>query len=114
MAHTSVIRRSGKLGWLYQAPEAMRAKKSQREETYLRLQLHGREASITWGYHVAAVLSSWRVAKKENSEEWTLTGTAARVDPFCLRQTQPTLLFSAGPAQPCWPIRELGHPPSPS
>lgn len=107
MGRASISRYSGTLGWLYQ-PEPTRPKKSQRDETFLRLKTHGAEASITWGYHVAARIASWRAVKNEHNQEWQLTATAAQVDPFCLRQTQPTLLFTAGPAAPSWPVLEVG------
>lgn len=108
MARVEVIRRAGTLGWWYQPP--MRSRKSQREETYLRVFLHGAKGTIAWGWHTAAELLSWRVAKNDKGE-WTLTATAARIDPFYLRQTQPTLLFTApkvhGPPW-CWPVQEVG------
>lgn len=106
----SVTRHSGKTGWIYLDPDPPTPKKSQREETYLRLFLKGAQGTIAWGWHTAAELSSWRVAKNDKGE-WTLTATAIRVDPVYLRQTQPTLLFTApkvsGPPW-CWPVQEVG------
>lgn len=110
MAQRSIERHRGNIGWLYQQ-EPTRSKKSQREETYLRLFLHGTVGAIAWGYHKAAELSSWRVQKNAKGE-WTLTATATRIDPFCLRQTQPTLLFTApkinGPPW-CWPVQDVSY-----
>lgn len=111
MGRPWVMRRSGHGGWLYQAPEAQRPKKSQRDETFLRLTLTGTEGSIAWGYHQAAVVSRWRIAKDARGV-WQLTATAARLEPFYLRQTQPALIFTAPRAQAshwCWPVQQLSY-----
>jgi hypothetical protein len=55
------------------------------------LRIHGTAASIVWGYHTAARLSAWSIARVKN--EWTLTATIATAEPFMLRRT--SLLFTA-------------------
>lgn len=110
MAGRSIIRRSGNQGWIFTPDEvATRAKKSQREDGAHQLHLHGTVGAIVWGYHTAAALTSWRIAKNGKGE-WTLTAIAERVEPFQLRQTP--LQFTAPRAQAshwCWPVRELSQ-----
>jgi len=55
------------------------------------LRLRGAAASILWGYHPAATLRSWSIAKVKG--QWMLTATIERVDRFQVRQTP--LLFTA-------------------
>jgi hypothetical protein len=55
------------------------------------VRIHGGAASIVWGYHTAARLRSWSIARVKNV--WTLTATIERADPFMLRRT--SLLFTA-------------------
>jgi hypothetical protein len=55
------------------------------------LRIHGAAASIVWGYHTAARLKSWSIARVKT--EWTLTATIAQADPFMLRRD--SLLFTA-------------------
>lgn len=50
-----------------------------------RVRLRGGEGVITWGYHTAAVLRAWTIAKTER-ERWTLTATMSRADAFMLKQ----------------------------
>ena len=55
------------------------------------LRIRGAAASILWGYHEAAVLTTWSIVRIKG--QWTLSATIARVEPFMLRQ--PKLLFTA-------------------
>lgn len=74
--------------------------------SFNRVKLHGEAASITYGYHTAAVVRSWVIRKREDGC-WTLTATIARADRFQCRQRG--LLFSA-PRDGgfwCWPIETL-------
>lgn len=110
MSRVSITRHAGRAGWV-ELPDPRRPRKSERADTYLRLLLHGDRGQIAWGWHTAAEIASWRVAKNDKGE-WTLTATATRVDPFYLRQTQPSLLFTApkvhGPPW-CWPVQEITY-----
>jgi hypothetical protein len=56
------------------------------------IRLVGRAGSLLWGYHTAAALTTWRIAKNE-AGQWILTATFARVDAFQCRQRP--LLFTA-------------------
>jgi hypothetical protein len=56
-----------------------------------KLRIHGTAASILWGYHTAARLTTWSIARVKG--QWTLTATIERADPFMLRRT--SLLFTA-------------------
>jgi len=70
-----------------------------------RLTLRGARASIVWGYRTAAALSSWSISKEATG--WVLRATCeGAIDRFMLRQTQPTLIFTAPRhyGQSCWPI----------
>jgi len=65
--------------------------------------LRGQEATVVWGYHTAAVCTSWTAARTPQGQ-WTLQATLKRADPFQLRQ-QP-LKFTA-PRKGgffCWPV----------
>jgi len=53
--------------------------------------LRGGAASILWGYHTAAAIRAWAIAKVDG--HWTLKATLTRAEPFMLRQTP--LLFTA-------------------
>lgn len=55
------------------------------------LTLRGTSASLLWGYHTAAALTTWTIAKTAGG--WTLKATIRRADAFQLRQTP--LLFTA-------------------
>ena len=75
--------------------------------------LRGLEGTIAWGYHTAAVVSSWTIERSAPGlagtapTTWTLRATVARVDPFQLRQAP--LKFTA-PRRGgffCWPIRSV-------
>lgn len=74
------------------------------------LTLHGGTASLLWGYRTAAVLKTWRIAKREG--KWTLTATIERVDAFQARQKP--LLFTAPRAGGfwAWPIESLDMGPN--
>jgi hypothetical protein len=66
-----------------------------------KLRIHGTAASIVWGYHTAAHLTTWSIVRVKG--EWTLTATIARAEPFMLRRT--SLLFTApheGARKGCW------------
>lgn len=65
---------------------------------FQNLTLHGRAASILWGYRAVVDLTSWRIAKEQ--QQWTLTGVAQRIDPFQARQKP--LLFTAPRPQGFW------------
>lgn len=108
MGNVVRTRHNGRV-WRWQPSDA-KPKKSQRDEVYHRLFLHGSEGEIAWGHYTAATVSSWSIRKNEK-DEWMLTATAVRIDPVYLRQTQPMLLFTApkisGPPW-CWPVQEIG------
>jgi len=55
------------------------------------LRIHGTAASIVWGYHTAARLSTWSIARVQG--QWTLRATIATAEPFMLRRS--SLLFTA-------------------
>ena len=65
--------------------------------------LRGLEATVVWGYHTAAVCSSWTVQRTPKGA-WTLQATLQRVDPFQLRQQN--LKFTAPRVGGffCWPM----------
>ncbi len=65
--------------------------------------LSGREGTVVWGYHTAAVCTSWRVAKTEGGA-WSLSASLSRADAFKLRQAP--LKFTAPRVGGffCWPI----------
>ena len=71
------------------------------------LALTGESASLLWGYHTAATLTSWRISRPENAKEWTLTAIVTKVDPFQARQRP--LLFTAprDKGRWCWEVKEL-------
>ena len=105
--NTSVARHTGTQGWVYAGPDAWRPKKSQREDTYVRVFLHGTVGTILWGHHPAAEISAWRIRKNEQGA-WTLTATATVINHYQCRQTQ--LLFTAPKPQGppwCWNITSL-------
>jgi hypothetical protein len=54
--------------------------------------LRGKEATVVWGYHTAAVCTSWTAVRTPEGR-WSLQATLQRADPFQLRQ-QP-LKFTA-------------------
>lgn len=56
------------------------------------IRLFGSDAAILYGYHEAAVLRRWTIAKVGN--QWTLTARSTRVEPFMLTSCKP-LLFTA-------------------
>ena len=58
---------------------------------FTHLSLRGTQASLLWGYHTAAALTTWHIAKQAGG--WKLTATIARADRFQLRQKP--LLFTA-------------------
>lgn len=107
MRRTSISRHSGTQGWAYAALEATKPTRSTREETYLRVFLHGDQGEVLWGWHQAAVVAAWRAAPAERGD-WTLTATVARVERVYLQQKP--LLFTApklhGPPW-CWPVLEV-------
>jgi hypothetical protein len=73
---------------------------------FKEIALHGGEATITWGWHTAAVCRDWRILKKEGAD-WVLTANLSRADAFTLRQRP--LLFTV-PRKGgffVWPIRTL-------
>jgi hypothetical protein len=53
--------------------------------------IHGAAASIVWGYHTAARLKTWSIARVNG--HWTLSATIERAEPFMLRRS--SLLFTA-------------------
>jgi len=65
--------------------------------------LRGQEATVVWGYHTAAVCTSWTAARTEQGA-WTLQATVQKADPFQLRQRP--LKFTAPRVGGffCWPI----------
>jgi hypothetical protein len=69
--------------------------------------LRGESASLLWGYHTAAALTSWRISRPENATKWTLTATVANSDAFKARQRP--LLFTAPHEKGrwCWEVQEL-------
>lgn len=70
-----------------------------------RVTLRGARASIVWGYRTAAALSTWTISKEET--RWVLRATfEGACDRFMLRQTKPTLIFTAPRhyGHSCWPI----------
>lgn len=71
-----------------------------------RITLRGARASIVWGYRTAAALSTWTISRNETGR-WVLRATfEGACDRFMLRQTKPTLIFTAPRhyGQSCWPI----------
>jgi len=56
------------------------------------LTLHGGQASLLWGYHTAAVLRKWKIARND-AGQWMLVAAIERLDAFQLRQRP--LLFTA-------------------
>ena len=54
--------------------------------------LRGKEATIVWCYHTAAVMRDWTVYRTPEGD-WSLQAVVSRADPFQLRQ-QP-LIFRA-------------------
>jgi hypothetical protein len=70
------------------------------------LMMFGGDASITWAWHCAAVVTTWRVYKQPGGR-WSLVATVARADPFKLRQRP--LLFNAPRAGGhwCWPVKAV-------
>lgn len=69
-----------------------------------RITIRGARASIVWGYRTAAALSAWTISKE--GPQWILRATCEGVDRFMVRQTTPTLIFTAPRhyGQSCWPI----------
>jgi len=70
------------------------------------LTMSGGEASINWGWHVAAVCRGWKVHKAKDGA-WSLEAQITRADPFTLKQRP--LLFTA-PRKGgywCWPVRAV-------
>ena len=65
--------------------------------------LRGQEATVVWGYHTAAVCSSWTVTRTPQNQ-WSLQATLQRADPFQLRQRP--LKFTAPRVGGffCWPV----------
>lgn len=59
---------------------------------FQNLTLRGDRASLLWGYHTAAALGKWKIARNE-AGQWMLSARMARVDAFQLRQRP--LLFTA-------------------
>jgi len=70
------------------------------------LVMFGGDASITWAWHCAAVVKTWRVYKQPGGR-WSLVATVGRADPFKLRQRP--LLFNAPRAGGhwCWPVKAV-------
>lgn len=70
-----------------------------------RITIRGARASIVWGYRTAAALSTWTISKNETGR-WVLRATCEGVDRFMVRQTKPSLIFTAPRhyGQSCWPI----------
>ena len=69
--------------------------------------LRGVEATIAWGYHTAAVCTSWSVTKAGRAGGWLLSATVSRADPFKLRQSP---LKFAAPRKGgffCWPVESV-------
>jgi hypothetical protein len=65
--------------------------------------LRGQEATVVWGYHTAAVCTSWTVQRTPQGQ-WTLQAQLQRADAFQLRQRD--LKFTA-PRRGgffCWPV----------
>lgn len=64
------------------------------------------EATISWGWHTAAVCRGWCVHKTKDGR-WSLEATLAQADPFKLQQRP--LLFNA-PRKGgywCWPVQAV-------
>ncbi len=74
---------------------------------FTSLTLHGGAGTILWGHREAVRLRSWRISQNQKSKQWTLKGTAERIDAFQSRQTP--LLFSAPRDKGfwCWAIEKL-------
>lgn len=71
-----------------------------------QLVLHGREATIAWAWHTAAVCSSWSLTKTRPAQ-WSLRATVQRSDPFKLQQRP---LFFTVPRKGghwCWPVQTV-------
>lgn len=65
--------------------------------------LRGQEATVVWGYHTAAVCTSWTVQRTPQNQ-WSLQASLSRADSFQLRQQN--LKFTA-PRRGgffCWPV----------
>lgn len=73
------------------------------------IRLHGGAASLLWGYHTVAVLTSWAITR--TGQTWTLTATLARVDRWQCAQAvrHKELLFSAprDRGRWCWEVQEM-------
>jgi hypothetical protein len=70
------------------------------------LTMTGGEATISFAWHTAAVLTSWRVYQRAKGH-WSLVADVARADPFQLRQRP--LLFNAPRigGHWCWPVQAV-------
>ena len=70
-----------------------------------KLTIHGDQASLLWGYRTAASLTAWRITKEK--QQWKLTATVTKVDPFQARQRP--LLFTAqhDKGRWCWEVQEI-------
>ncbi len=70
------------------------------------LTLHGGTGAVLYHYHTAAVLTAWRIAKRQN--QWHLSATVSRADRF--QCGQKGLHFTAPRDHQgfwCWEIQSL-------
>lgn len=65
--------------------------------------LRGLEATVVWGYHTAAVCSSWTIFRTPQGQ-WTLQATLRRADHFQLRQQNLKFAAPRKGGYFCWPV----------
>ena len=66
---------------------------------FRRLRVRGAAGSLLWGYHAAAVLGRWTIAKGSDGK-WRLTAVVTRLEAFQIRQRP--LLFTAAREHGWW------------
>ncbi len=69
------------------------------------LTLHGGTGAVLYHYHTAAVLTAWRIAKRQG--QWHLSATVIRADAFQCRQKGLHFTAPRDKGLWCWEIQSL-------